>query len=82
MTYSLSDTVVELLAFLALSDDKTIDPDSAVTQLEAAVAMLRELEPSERDQFVQRVRRELASRDPRSPERTRFLESLMHDVAD
>ncbi len=39
----LAEAVIYLLAFLELSDDDTIDPDSAVTAMESAAADLQRL---------------------------------------
>lgn len=47
----------EAAAFFGLADDRLVDPDAAVSQLEGIAAVLEDLEPNERQQFREFLRR-------------------------
>ncbi len=61
---ALAKAVVDALAFLELSDDTTIDPDSAVQAIEDLTATLRTASPAE----LQAVRDEATAALKRSEE--------------
>jgi hypothetical protein len=44
--------VIDLIAFLALSDDDIVNPDSAIEQLEHVAATLKELSAADRQEFL------------------------------
>lgn len=48
----LMKAIIDLAAFLELSDDDTVDPDAAVQQLEELVAALSQLTIPEREELV------------------------------
>lgn len=44
--------VIDLVAFLALSDDDIVDPDSAMEQLEHVAAIMKKLSVADRQEFL------------------------------
>jgi len=52
MNRNLMEAIVYLAAFLELSDDDTVDPDSAVKQLENMSVILQRLSADERHEFI------------------------------
>ena len=69
--------VVDLVSFLALSDDELVDQDAAVEQLEQVAATLKQLPQGERDQFITFLAEsaDLAAKS-KNHERSEFLRSL------
>ena len=66
--------IADQAAFLELSGDDLIHPDSAVTQLEAIASALQELSTSDRQQFA-RLTRQLADQQQDS-RRAEFFRNL------
>jgi hypothetical protein len=77
MSQLLLQVVVDLVSFLALSDDETVNQDAAVQQLEGVAATLKRMPQGERDQLLAFIA-ESAQRAARSDDRQRseFLSSL------
>ena len=74
VTETLARIVLDLILFLELSDDSTVDPDTAVTQMESIAVNLQALAPSDRGRFVALAEQ---CADERESERERdFLRSL------
>lgn len=48
--------VIDLIAFLALSDDDVVNPDSAIEQLEHVAATLQGLSAADRQEFLSLLR--------------------------
>lgn len=48
--------VIDLIAFLVLSDDDIVNPDSAMEQLEHIAATLKELSATDRQEFLSLLR--------------------------
>jgi hypothetical protein len=61
---TLARIVLDLLLFLELSDDSTVDPDAAVTQMESVAANLQALAPNDRGQFVALTEQYADEREP------------------
>jgi hypothetical protein len=73
----LLQVVIDLVSFLALSDDETVNQDAAIQQLEDVAATLKRLPLAERDQFLAFIA-ESAQRAAQSEDhkRSEFLNSL------
>lgn len=74
MSQALLQIVVDLVSFLANSDDETVNADAAVEQLEMVAATLKQMPPAERDQFLAFV--ETAASQATDHNRSEFLRSL------
>lgn len=70
----LAEAVIFLLAFLELADDDTIDPDSAVTAMENAMADLLRLTRAQREALAAHAER-LADRQAH-PRMAEFLRNF------
>ena len=74
MNQTLLQIVVDVISFLALSDNETVAEDAAVEQLEHIAAILKQLPRDDRDHFLSFVA-ESASQS-NDPQRAEFLRSL------
>jgi hypothetical protein len=74
--YLITRVVVEVIVFFGMSGEDLIDPDAAVSQLEAIATTLKELNSAEREQFLSYVR-ELAEAEERATGRTPRVEFLL-----
>ena len=74
MNQPILQVVVDLVSFLALSDNEMVDEDAAVEQLEHVAATLKLLPRSELDQFLAFIAARAAQSE--DPERSEFLRSL------
>lgn len=74
MNQALLQVVVDMILFLTLSDDETVDQDAAIEQLEHIAATLKQLPGDERDQFLTFVAERAAQSD--DPKRSEVLRSL------
>lgn len=63
--------LLDLLAFLELSGDDTVDPDAAVEQLEEAARTLRQLGEEDRERLVATI--EAAAAREEDPARRAFF---------
>lgn len=61
MNEALMRAVAELAVFFALADDRSLNPDVAVRELETLAATLRLLNTTEREEFARFVTEELAT---------------------
>jgi hypothetical protein len=75
MNTILMQAIIDITLFLGLSDDDTIDPDSAVAQLEQLSATLKQLPPEELAVFASYIAQTASSETP-DTDRALFLESL------
>lgn len=77
MNQPLLQIVVDLVSFLALSDNEQVDEDEAIEQLEHVVATLKLLPQRERDQLITFIAEsaDVAAKS-KSHERSAFLRSL------
>ncbi len=71
----LVEAVLFLFAFLELSDDDVVDPDSAVTAMENATADLLRLSPQERQGLVEHAK-QLADEQWHNPRLAEFLRTF------
>ena len=74
--------LIETILFLELSDDSTVQPDSAVAQIEEVAAILREMSTEEREAFIQAVDEMVAEERSRigNSKRLGALSSLVDDL--
>lgn len=78
MNQALMKALVEVMAFLELSDDDIVDPDAAIRMMEEIVAELQRLTRAERQSFIDFVGRmaaDEAAANGRTP-RLQFLERV------
>lgn len=81
MNERLFQIIVDSIAFLALSDDDTIDQDAAVEQLEHIAASLKELARAQRDEFLAFIDgRARHAREAGDGDHAEFLESLPDEL--
>jgi hypothetical protein len=82
MNAILMRALVEIVTFFGMSSDKVIDPDAAVSQLEAIASMLQELCDSDRQEFILFVEALARSEEAedRDALRVAFLRSLCESV--
>jgi hypothetical protein len=52
MNEQLMKALVDVVVFLALSDDDVLDPDAAIEQLEHVAATLKKMPAADRKQFL------------------------------
>jgi hypothetical protein len=67
---------IEAIVFFGMSGEEVIDPDAAVSQLEAIAATLKEWNNTEREEFLSYVR-EIAEAEERLTGRTPRVEFLL-----
>ena len=78
----LVEAVVETVVFFGLADDKQVQPDSAIAQLEQIAFILRKLTPVEKEQFasyVSQLAKDEASANGRTS-RVEFLETMVEHL--
>jgi predicted ATP-grasp superfamily ATP-dependent carboligase len=68
--------VLESVVFLGMSDDNIVDPDAALSQLEAIAAILKEWNAQDRSNFLNRVQ-DLADEEEAATGRTKRVEFLL-----
>ncbi|HEX8281835.1 MAG TPA: hypothetical protein VF588_00535 [Pyrinomonadaceae bacterium] len=77
MNRTLMRAVLDAAAFLELADDETLDPDTAVEQMEQLAATLAELTPEERAELLSFAAESAAgARAAGDEERAEFLASF------
>jgi len=78
----LIDALIDLLAFLELSGDDVVNPDSAVQAMESAAATLQKLSPEDRRVFIDHLHHQTDVQRKRGAdqERVKFLESLAGNI--
>ena len=72
MTRVLVQVIAQAALFLEFADDATLDPDSAVKQLEDMAYQLQQLPPVDRSEFV-RLLNEIADEWPNKEKRECLL---------
>lgn len=79
---ALATAIVEALAFLELSDDDVVDPDSAVEAMESIAATLAEGSAKERNAIAKAVKSALAHEQEgdSDPDAIEFYESFMDSM--
>jgi hypothetical protein len=81
MNPSLMKAIIDLAAFLSLSEDDVVNEDSALFQLEQLAATLHQLSDTERQVFVDYIQQVAsAERVSASQERIEFLENLAENL--
>jgi hypothetical protein len=78
----LMELVIDCLAFLELSGDDVVNPDSAITQIESISSSLHELNPEDMRVFVQFCRRkaEKCRSEGIDLEKAEFFERLPEEL--
>jgi hypothetical protein len=72
MTRTLVQVIAQAALFLEFADDATLDPDSAVKQLEDIAFQLQQLPAADRSEFI-RLLNEIADEWPNEQEREYLL---------
>lgn len=70
--------VVDAIIFFGMSSDDVIDPDTATSQLEEIGSTLRNLNSSERDEFIRYVDKVTLSEE--DAQRVEFLATLCENI--
>ncbi len=75
-------SLVEFAVFVGVSNDKIVDPDAAIEQLEQLSIILKGLTPTERTAFVTFIQNMATteSNDSHAKERVEFLHSLAENI--
>ena len=79
---SLANAIIEAAAFIELSSDEIIDPDSAVSILETIISEFQSLNDEERGAISRSLREKLST--CKNEERRKFLEEFLvnFDIAE
>ena len=77
---ALATALINMAAFIELSDDEVIDPDSAVSALEQLAYDLRDVSPAEVECLNAALQEEIGKLPPDEDRREQFLSGFLENL--